>query len=233
MQPAIPLAAVPELERALARWATEEGLASVQELVDSVFVLTSVSAIHLAISRGEVVETTLDVADYLFANGGSAGGSERAPLREDAAARRPERFSLPPWSAQRVGGPRDELFALASVAAADGEANEADRAALFRAARERQVVPLEPHEVRVFRPNEIAAPPTLVDRERVLEEMLQMAWADGQMDESELRLIRDFGRVWGIDPERLREWIAAYSFGDANKFDRWLRRMAQFIFPEK
>ena len=43
----------------------------------------------------------------------------------------------------------------------------------------------------------------LADRERVLEEMFQLAWSDGELDESELRVIRDYARAWAIDPQRL------------------------------
>ena len=88
-------------------------------------------------------------------------------------------------------------------------------------------------EVRVWRPNELDPPATLVDRERVLEEMFQLAWADGQMDESELRVIRDFALAWGIDSQRLRDWIEMYTFADANRFERWMRRISGFLFPPR
>jgi uncharacterized membrane protein YebE (DUF533 family) len=133
--------------------------------------------------------------------------------------------------AAKAGGPRDELLALASVAAADGEASFDDQQVLVRAAEKRNMVPLSAEEWRVRRPNEIDPPATLQDRERVLEEMLQMAWCDGQLDESELRVIREFARAWGIDPQKINELLELYAFGDKNAFMRWFHRIGSFLFP--
>ncbi|MBX3207021.1 MAG: TerB family tellurite resistance protein [Labilithrix sp.] len=223
------------LELALDAWAREEGLGAARDLLDAYFVLPTPREVFDALRRGERVETTFDVADYLFSGGGAGGAAAGEPaimmrLEEEAPAtqRNPQ-----PASLRRVGGPREELLAIASVAAADGEASADDQAVLVRAAERRGMPPLGPEDVRVWRPNEIDPPPTLVERERVLEEMFQMGWSDGQMDESELRVIRDFARAWGIDPERLREWTELYSFGDSNRVERWFRRIGLFLFPAK
>lgn len=227
-----------DLETALHAWAREEGLASSSDLLEAYFVLPTVAEIFTALSRGERVETTFDVADYLFSSGGTAtSGTDQGAAPVVARASIPPapvtmRMSQP-VSLRPTGGPREELLALASVAAADGEASFDDQQVLFRAAERRQMAPLPPEDVRVWRPNEIPAPGTLVDRERVLEEMLQLAWADGQLDASELRVIRDFARAWGIDPQRVQDWIAAYDFGASGSFERWLRRFAFFLFPAR
>jgi hypothetical protein len=224
-----------ELERAFDAWAREEGLASAHELIDAYFVLPSLTEVIAALGRGEHVETTFDVADYLFSGGGAGGAAAGEPvimMREEEEAPSTQRVPQPA-SLRRVGGPREELLAIASVAAADGEACADDQIVLVRAASRRGIPPLGPEDVRVWRPNEIDPPPTLVDRERVLEEMFQMGWSDGQMDESELRVIREYARAWGIDPERLREWTELYSFGDSNRFERWFRRIGLFLFPAR
>lgn len=218
----------------LARWAREEGLAAAQDLVDAYFVLPTVEEVVDAIARGERLETTFDVADYLF-SGGAAGGGATAGhtvMRDEAEAPRTQRVPKP-VSIARLGGPRDELLALAAVAAADGEASPDDKQFLTRSAEKRNIPPLEIDEIRVRRPNEIDPPPTLVDRERVLEEMFQMAWSDGQLDDSEMRVIREFARAWGIDPARLTEWVELYSFGDSGKLERWFRRIGFFLFPAR
>ena len=224
-----------ELEAALDSWAREEGLGSARDLLDAYFVLPTLEEVFAAMGRGEPVETTFDVADWLFSGGGAGGAAAGEPaivMRQEEEAPATQRTQLPA-SSRRASGPREELLAIASVAAADGEASMDDQAVLQRAAERRGMPPLGPEDVRVWRANEIEPPPTLVDRERVLEEMFQMGWADGQMDESELRVIRDFARAWGIDPERLREWTELYSFGDANRFERWFRRIGLFLFPAR
>ncbi len=219
---------------ALAAWARDEGFAAPEELISAYFSLSSVTEVAEAFRRGERIETTFDVADYLFSGGGSGAGSGEPAIlvREEEEAPITQRIPQP-TSLRRIGGPREELLALASVAAADGEASADDQTVLERAAAKRGIPPLSAADVRVWRPNEIDPPPTLVDRERVLEEMFQMGWADGQLDESELRVIRDFSRAWGIDPERLKEWTELYSFGERGRVERWFRRIGFFLFPEK
>lgn len=230
-----------ELEAALLAWAREEGLATSRDLLEAYFVLPTTAEVFASTARGERVETTFDVADYLFSSGGASGSggaaidTGAAPVSVRASVPPPPRTARmsQPMSLRPDGGPREELLALASVAAADGEASPEDQEVLFRAAERRQVVPLRPEDMRVWRPNEIPAPATLVDRERVLEEMLQLAWADGQLDASELRVIKDFARAWGIDPQRVKDWIEAYDFGASSTIERWLKRFAFFLFPAR
>ena len=230
--PARTFAGPADLEAALEAWAREEGLNTARELLESAFVLGTIEAVHGALLRGEKIETTFDVADLLFGSGGSAGGNDAVAIEHEEKAPTTQRLPPPP-SIRRYGGRLDELYALASVAAADGEVNTGDMGALERAAASRGLPPLPVEEVRVRRPGEIDPPPTLVDRERVLEEMFQMAWADGQMDDSELKVIREFSRVWGIDPVRLEEWTKMYTFADTGRVERWFRRVGQMIFPER
>lgn len=229
-----PIRTLTELDRALAIWAREEGFASPDDLIDAYFSLPSIEEVFEAMARGERVETTFDVADYLFSGGAAGGAAAAGPavVRDEEEPPSTQRMRPPP-SIARFGGPREELLALASVAAADGEASVDDQTVLARAAEKRGLPMLAPDEIRVWRPNEIDPPPTLVDRERVLEEMFQMAWADAQLDDSELRVIRDYSRAWGIDPERVKEWMELYSFGDRNWIERWFRRIGFFLFPAR
>ncbi|MBX3233904.1 MAG: TerB family tellurite resistance protein [Labilithrix sp.] len=223
-----------EMRAALDAWGRAEGLRHAGELVEAYFVLPDVEGVLDAFERGERIETTFDVADYLFSGGGAGGtGGEPAVMREEEE-KPPSTVRLPqPMSIRKYGTARDELYAIAAIAAADGEASADDLAMLQRAADKRGIPPLTADEIHVRRPTEIDPPPTLNDRERVLEEMFQMAWSDGQMDESEMRVIRGFSRAWGIDPERLREWTELYSFGDSGRFERWFRRIGLFLFPAR
>lgn len=219
---------------ALERWARAEGLRDAKELVDVYFVLPNMDAVLDSYGRSEPVETTFDVADYLFSGGAGGTGGEAAVMRTDDEERAPITMRIPPPpSIHRYGTSYDELLALAAVAAADGEAGVDDLEFLKRAAEKRQIPPLAQDVIHVRRPTEIDPPPTLNDRERVLEEMFQMAMSDGQMDESEIRVIRGFSMAWGIDPERLKEWTDLYSFGDSGKFERWFRRIGLFLFPPR
>jgi hypothetical protein len=220
-----------ELDRALGAWAVEEGLASAGELVEAYFVLPTGAEILAAMARGELVETTFDVVDYLFSSGGGTGGAtavETTVVRPDVA---PPSFRPAPASLRRVGGPRDELLALAAVAASDGDASADDQEVLRRAAEQRGIPPLAAEDIHVRRPAEIDPPATLVQREALLKEMFWMAWSDGELDESELRVVRAFARAWGVDPQRVQEWTDIATYGDSNRLERWVTRIGRFLFP--
>lgn len=229
-----PPASRDEARAVLDAWARAEGLAGANELVEAYFVLPTLDAVLDAWSRGERVETTFDVADYLFSGGGAGGTAGEPAVMRAEEEKPPSTVRLPqPASIKRYGTAYDELLAIAAIAAADGDAGPDDIAFLARAAEKRAIPPLAADRIHVRRPTEIDPPPTLVDRERVLEEMFQMAWSDGQMDESELRVIRGFSMAWGIDPDRLKEWTELYSFGDSGTFERWFRRIGLFLFPAR
>ena len=229
-EPSTKITELAVLRRRLDAWASHEGVPDGKALVEAYFVLPTIEALLEAMLRGDAVETSFDVVDYLF-SGGGGGGGEPAVMREEEAPRT-ERMPAP-YSRRTTGGVREELLALASVAAADGDASPDDRVALARAAQRRLVAPLRDEDLRVWRPNEIEPPPTMEDRERVLVEMFQMAWSDGELDDSELRVIRDYARTWAIDPERLREWSELYSFGDRGSVERWFRRIGLYLFPAR
>lgn len=220
---------VEHVTSALEAWARAEGLANGAELLDACFTIASPRELLDALHARRSIETTFDVTDRLF-GGGWAGAESSAGLSPDDSSPPSSAAAVPPPSL-RAPSPHDELLALASVAAADGEATSQDVAVLARAAQKRGMPPLDAHQIRVWRPNEIGAPPSMADRERVLEEMFQVGWSDGQMDDSELRVLQEFARAWGIDPERLRELSDLYRIGDLNALERWLRRLSLFLLP--
>jgi hypothetical protein len=231
-----PPASLTALTQALEAWAVEEGLSSAREMVEAFFVLPTPAEVFAALERGEVVETTFDVVDFLFSSGGGAGGAtavervqDRSPVADEAPPSVPA--SSPARSLRRVGGPRDELLALAAVAAADGEASEDDLLVLRNAAAQRGIAPLGPEDLRVRRPGEIDPPATLPQREALLKEMFWLAWSDDELDESELRVVRAFARAWGVDPQRVEEWTEIATHGDDNRLERWVTRIGRFLFP--
>jgi hypothetical protein len=239
-----------ELAVALEPWAWAEGFDTPEELVGAYFALESVGEVSAALERGEAIDTTFDVVDFLFGGGSGAAASGKGAADADAGppsrralaaaadARGAAVFVAPPkttWTAppssRRVGGPYDSLFALASVAAADGQLTQADLEALSAAADRRGVAPLPPHEVYVRRPDEVAPPGTLDEREALLREMFDLAWADDELDDSELVVIRAFARAWGVDPHKVTEWTEIVRSVDRGPLDRWIHRIGRYLFP--
>lgn len=90
-----------------------------------------------------------------------------------------------------------EARALIAVACADGPPNDAERRAVRRA------VEVDGDVVwRAHRPTEVGVPASLLEGQRVLSRMVEIALADrddGVLDESERALLQGFARAFGVD----------------------------------
>jgi hypothetical protein len=240
VQAARSLAHLRDVDEALAAWAKEEGCASAAELVQSSFVLADVGKVHAALILGEPIETSFDVMGYLFSHMGGGGpgvDGDDVPF-VDAVLRGPdEALTIP---GERGLDPRNELLALASVAAADGKVVPVERAFLDALAKARGIERLSNEELRVFRPDEAGPVGSLLDRERVLEKMIEVAFLDAissplegvQVDDSEVRVIRAYARAWGVDPQRVEGWLREWHDNRGSLFSRALRKVAKHLFPE-
>ena len=237
--PARRLATLADVEEALLGFAREEGFATARALVESTFVLGELSRVHAALILGEAVETSFDVMGFLFSHLGGA-----VPGRDDDTP------ALPPAEVARDHGPaarlaalerrapspRNALLALASVALADGELVDAERELLDTFTHHRAVTPLALHELRVHRPDEVGPVGGLLDRERVLEQMVAVAFCDvdagGDVDASEVLVLRAFARSWGVDPARVEGWLRERETEGHGPFVRLKRTLARHLFPE-
>ena len=239
LKPAHNLARLGDVEHALLRWSREEGFPTVDEFIQSAFVLGSLPAVHTALIVGDPVETSFDVMGFLFshAGGDSPGydaGDDDEPVHAIVKA-------APASALTAIGArplhPKNELLALASVAAADGRVGPIERAFLDAAARARGLDALDAAELRVFRPDEVGPVGGLLDRERVLEKMVECAFVDAhdtaqRIDESEARVIKGYARAWAVDPARVDRWIASWSDDGATLFAKLARKAARWLFPE-
>ncbi len=234
-RPPAPLARLSDVDAALARWAREEGFDTPAELAHSAFVSGTVASIHSALILGEPVETSFDVMGFLFSHmGGASPGVSSSP---SVAAPRSSSLGGPAPSLaplqERGFDPRNELLALAATAAADGAVAEVEVRFLEAYAAERGLRPLVPGELRVHRPDEVGPVGGLLDRERVIERMVQVAFVDGDvLDESEARVIRGFARAWGVDPARVDDQVRAWTEEGRGLLARLLSRAARHLLPE-
>lgn len=232
VRPATPLARIADVQHALDRWAKAEGFATVDEFVSSSFVLGSVPAVHTALILGEPVETSFDVMGFLFSHtGGALPGRMDEPVTTEKLVAAPPPSRLDPLG-ERPLHPRNELLALASVAAADGAIVPAESTFLDDHARARGLDVLSPDELRVHRPDEVGPVGGLLDRERVLEHMVKCACCDGELDESEVKLLRAFARAWAVDPARVERWLVDMTHVQESFVARARRKIARNLFPE-
>jgi hypothetical protein len=61
--------------------------------------------------------------------------------------------------------------------------------------------------------------------------MFHLAYSDDQLDESEVRVVREFARAWGVDPQRVTEWTTIARSEGKSTVARWIDRVGYFLFP--
>jgi hypothetical protein len=235
-----PIEEVGQFRAALDRWALEEGCRDGAELLETSFGGVSVEEAWARFSQGERLETTFDVLGFLFSNVGGGAGSlggvqsvEEPPVlgvhakgKEDEG----ERWGYAPTSrivlpTGRSPNRRNRALALASIMAVDGQIRAEERERVDRLLREEEQPPLKEEELRVYRPHEVGPVGPLSAREELIELMLDLACADGEKDESELRLIREYARHWGVDPLRIDTWLEQHEARTVSVFRRTLRKL--------
>jgi uncharacterized tellurite resistance protein B-like protein len=104
---------------------------------------------------------------------------------------------------------------LVSLSAADGKIKEVERIALAKIAYERGI-PLERLNVMLSKANEYVylVPQNTDERERQLEEMISLAWVDGEFAPAERELIKMVGAKLGFSESATEKIIAAHKHED-------------------
>lgn len=100
---------------------------------------------------------------------------------------------------------------LVSLSAADGKIEEVERVALMKIAYE-QGIPLERLNVMLSKAHEYQylIPQNLTEREKQLEQMLELALVDGVFAPAEHELISMVSEKLGFEKEELDQIIAAH-----------------------
>lgn len=91
--------------------------------------------------------------------------------------------------------PRDIGRALASVMLADGHIRPPEQRFLDAALARMGVAPLDPSDLRVWRPTELGPVPNPAG---LIETMRLLALCDHEADGSEQRVLHEFARAWGV-----------------------------------
>ncbi len=194
--------AVPEVVYALDRWSRADGEPDTLLFTQvNMGGLTPAEVGHRVV-RGERVETSFDVIAFLFPQAASGAGfqpDDRKPeiravnevraMPEIPAA--PE-YAAPPWDPEHVAR------ALVSVMVADGIVRSSERQFLTRMLAEWKAPALPEADYRVWRPQELGTPP---DPKRLLEVMRLMCIVDREADGTEVRILQEYSRAWGVPLE--------------------------------
>ena len=208
------------LEERLRAVLREEGDADLGELLARCFGGADIASLARLFAAGEAVDTAL---------GGSLDVFGGAALRRAEPSRPPsDRPSL------RVlpDDGRAMLRALVSVLMADGQRDPREAPVIDAFLGAEGLAPLEPDELRVWRPAEIAAKVPGGRRDELVTLMAQLAYADGVADPSEVRVVRAFADAWDIPQSSVDAALERFSGKRRSRRQRLLDRLRTFFLAE-
>ncbi len=127
---------------------------------------------------------------------GGPGGAGPLLAGRYGAAPRPSNVATPATRGPTSPtDPRDIGRALASVMMADGRIRPAEQRFLDAALARLGLPPLDPADLRVWRPTELGPVP---DPAGLLETMRLLSLCDHEVDGSEQRVLQEFARAWRV-----------------------------------
>lgn len=190
--------AVPDVVSALERWSKADGEPDTLLFTQvNMGGLTPAEVGHRVV-RGERVETSFDVIAFLFPQAASGGfqPDDRKPEVRAVNEVRPmpevaptHEYAAPPWHPEHIAR------ALVSVMVADGVVRASEKKFLTRMLAEWNAPALLEADYRVWRPQELGTPP---EPERLLEVMRLMCIVDREADGTEVRILQEYSRAWGV-----------------------------------
>jgi uncharacterized tellurite resistance protein B-like protein len=122
------------------------------------------------------------------------------------------------------------LLALVSVVVADGEIDPREQAFITAFAAREGVAPPAVDEYAMHRPVELAGRVPPERRRELLESMTELSCLDSVADSSEIRIVRAYASMWGIDDETIGDWVAKYQLAHASKGRKFYLRLKDFFF---
>lgn len=217
---------------ALQRWALEDGEQDVERFCQAHMGLGAEAVVERLV-RHEPVSTTFDVIAWLFPDGSALsstpdeGPSARPVPIVDRAPAAPPSPSPSPTSAAL--DPRVPARVLVSVMAADGLLRPGERRFVDAFLAHEGLEPLDPADLRIWRPHELPVPEDADLRARLLEACVHLMHLDHQRDGSEWKVIKAFAAAWGIAEDDLDTWDRSYDARYATVMSRLWRSLTNLV----
>lgn len=215
---------------ALSRWAAEEGDGDVET-----FCVANMGgpaeAVVARLLAGEVVETTFDVVAWLFPTvAGSRGRGVSEALRpRDLVVTGDDPIVVPEPEPELAMDARTPARVLVSVMVADGHLRAGERTFVDRFLERDGRPPLDPADLRVWRPQELGPMPDPELRDRLIEAAVHLAHLDRERDGSEWKVILAFSRAWGVPDDRVHAWDRLYDQRYATAMTRLWRSLTGLV----
>lgn len=196
--PGISFIDVEETKQHLVRWIKQEGGTNIEHFCDMNFYGASADDVVQRLIQKKPIESSFDVLEYLFPGFGGGGISvttdekeedwEEPQLTEEAYTYIPDE-SIPV-----------EARALAAVMLADGKWKEQEERLVNEILSELSLEELHEKDKHGWMPVDLPIPK---NPEFLVRKMLDVAFVDEELDESEWRVIKEFARYWGCDRKEL------------------------------
>lgn len=217
---------------ALLRWASIEGEHDVDQFCQA-HMGAGVDEIVARLGRGERIGTTFDVIAWLFPDSGGGAVSTRA----DAPGSRPveivDRSPAPPTADVPVPrapmDPRTPARVLVSVMAADGELRPGELRFIRSFLEAEGLPPMDPADLRIWRPHELPVPPDAQVREQLIEACVHLMHLDRQRDGTEWKVVRAFAAAWGVPDADLDAWDRSYDAHYSTVMTRLWGTLSRFV----
>ena len=178
-------------------WVQKEGCKSAQQFCEMNFYGLSEEEVVQRLLKKEKIESTFDVMEYLFP--GFGGGGISITMEENEEWEEPlfteEAYSYVPDASIPV-----EARALAAVLLADGMWKEEEEVLANQLLHEQGLAQIQEADKYGWMPIDLPIPK---NPEVLILQMMEVAFADEELDESEWRVIKEFARYWGCDRKKL------------------------------
>lgn len=188
-----------QTRRHLQEWVHKEGGKDVEQFCDMNFYGLSQQEVVGRLLNKKPIESSFDVLEYLFPGFGGGGISITTDEDEEyweESQMTEEAYSYVPDSSIPV-----EARALAAVMLADGNWREDEELLINQFLHSRGLSPIQETDKHGWMPVDLPIPD---DPEILVVQMMDVAFVDGELDESEWRVIKEFARYWGYDRKILR-----------------------------
>ena len=187
-----------QTERHLEDWVHKEGGRDVEQFCDMNFCGLSQQEVVERLINKQPIASSFDVLEYLFPGFGG-GGISITTLEEQEVWNEPqpteEAYSFVPDSSIPV-----EARALAAVMLADGSWRQEEELLINQFLHKHGLPPVQETDKHGWMPIDLPIPN---EPEELVLQMMDVAFVDEELDESEWRVIKEFARYWGCDRKNL------------------------------
>lgn len=188
-----------QIKHHLHEWVHREGGKNVDQFCEMNFYGLSQEEVIDNLLNKEPIPSSFDVLEYLFPGFGGGGISitsdeEQQDWEEPLLTE--EAYSYVPDSSIPV-----EARALAAVMLADGDWREDEERLINQILQAQGLSSVQEEDKYGWMPIDLPIPK---DPEKLILQMMDVAFVDEELDESEWRVIKEFARYWGCDRKKLQ-----------------------------